>query len=299
MTYSFDKIEDVQVGVYTMPTSDPESDGTLKWEATTMVVVEVRADSVTGMGYTYSHGAAAQIIEDVLSPCLLGESAMDVGRLWLHMMQSLRNLGHVGLGAAAISAVDVALWDLKARRLDVPLVHLMGALRTRVPVYGSGGFTSYDDDQLSRQLGGWVEQGISRVKIKIGRHPDDDERRVALAREVIGEKTELFVDANGALDRKEALLMASRLQHYGVSWFEEPVSSDDLDGLRMLRDRAPSGMEITAGEYGWDIFSFRRLLEAGAVDVVQADATRCGGYTGFLQVANLCWAHNVPLSAHT
>ena len=110
---------------------------------------------------------------------------------------------------------------------------------------------------------------------------------------------ELYLDANGAYTRKQALRQAESFADFDVRWFEEPVSSDDLQGLRLVRDRAPALMDIAAGEYGYDMFYFRRMLAAGAVDVQQADITRCGGVTGFLQVAALCEAHNLPLSGHT
>jgi L-alanine-DL-glutamate epimerase-like enolase superfamily enzyme len=198
----------------------------------------------------------------------------------------------------AISAVDIALWDLKARLLDVSLVTLLGRARDRVDIYGSGGFTSYDDHELVTQLAGWVEQGIGRVKIKVGRDPVHDVARVRVARGAIGDTTELFVDANGAYARKQALGFADAFSDLGVTWFEEPVSSDDLEGLRLLRDRAPAPLEIAAGEYGYEPFYFERMLTAGAVDVLQADATRCGGVTGFLRVAALADAHGLPMSSH-
>lgn len=199
----------------------------------------------------------------------------------------------------AVSAVDIALWDLKARLLNIPLVMLLGAVRESVPIYGSGGFTSYSNDQLESQLRGWVDEGITRVKMKVGRDATADVRRVKVARAAIGPTTELFVDANGAYSRKQALEQAKKFCDMNVSWFEEPVSSDDLAGLRLLRDRGPAGMDIAAGEYGYDAGYFRRMLTAGAVDVLQADATRCGGITGFLQAVALSQAHHVPLSAHT
>jgi L-alanine-DL-glutamate epimerase-like enolase superfamily enzyme len=199
----------------------------------------------------------------------------------------------------AIAAVDAALWDLKARLLHLPLVKLLGAVRDAVPVYGSGGFTSYSVDRLQRQLAGWVDRGIRAVKMKVGRTPADDDLRVRLAREAIGAAAELFVDANGAYTAKQALTHAEAFAGARVTWFEEPVSSDDLEGLRFVRQRAPAGMEIAAGEYGCDVYDFRRMAGAGAVDVLQADATRCGGVTGFLQAGTLCDAFNLPLSSHT
>ena len=293
------KIERVDVSAYRIPTDFPESDGTLEWTDTTLVLVEPWGGSNRGLGYTFADRATAQLIKDKLSRVITGADVMGVQACWLDMVRSIRNLGRPGIASMAISAVDVALWDLKARLLNVSLVTLFGKIRNQVPVYGSGGFTSYSVKQLQAQLAGWIEDGIQQVKMKIGRNPSQDLERVAAARAAIGKEAELFVDANGAYDRKEALSKASLLGELDVSWFEEPVSSDDLDGLRLVRDRAPVCMDIAAGEYGYDLFYFRRMLEAGAVDILQADATRCGGFTGFLSVASLCQARSMRLSAHT
>jgi len=227
-----------------------------------------------------------------------GRNALDVPGCWEVMVHAIRNLGRPGIASMAISAVDVALWDLKGRLLDVALVTLLGAVRDAAPVYGSGGFTSYSLDQLQAQLGGWVEQGIPRVKMKIGTHPADDLGRVRAAREAIGPAAQLYVDANGAYSRKQALAQAEAFSEYGVVWFEEPVSSDDLEGLHLIRDRAPAGMDIAAGEYGYDLWYFRRMLDAGAVDVLQADGSRCAGITGFLRAAALTESRSMKLSAH-
>jgi L-alanine-DL-glutamate epimerase-like enolase superfamily enzyme len=228
-----------------------------------------------------------------------GRNAMSPAASWNAMVARTRNLGRPGIVSMAISAVDIALWDLKARLLDLPLVTLLGGMRDSVPVYGSVSFTSYSEKQLQDQLAEWVEQGITRVKMKIGRDARSDVGRVVAARDAIGSEAELFVDANGAYSRKQALAQAKQFAELNVTWFEEPVSSADLAGLRLLRDRAPAGLEIAAGEYGYDSGYFHRMVAAGAVDVLQADATRCGGITGFLQAAALCDAYHLPLSAHT
>ncbi|QOR38318.1 mandelate racemase [Billgrantia diversa] len=292
-------IEALEVSVYEIPTDAPESDGTLQWDSTTLVLVELRAGGQHGLGYTYGHRACATLIHDKLAGLVEGHDALAVRGGWLKMVDAIRNLGRPGISSMAIAAIDVAMWDLKARLLDVPLARLLGAVRPSVPVYGSGGFTSYSSERLQAQLGGWVEAGIRRVKMKIGRQPECDLERIRLAREAIGPATELYVDANGAYARKQALAMAEAFNIHEVSWYEEPVSSDDLAGLRMLRDRVPGGMEVSSGEYGYDLPYFRRMLEAGAVDVLQADLTRCAGITGFLDVAALCEAHQLPLSSHT
>ena len=292
-------IDRIEVRSFTIPTDFPESDGTLEWDRTTIVLVQVSGGGKQGLGYTYADTAAATLIHDTLVPSIKDMDAMTPAACYAVMWRRLRNLGRPGICSMAISAVDCALWDLKARLLGLPLVTLLGQVREAAPVYGSGGFTSYSDRQLAKQMSGWVSQGIPRVKMKIGRDAERDLDRVRVARHAIGAKAELYVDANGAYSRKQAVAQAERFAGFGVFWFEEPVSSDDLEGLRFIRDRAPSIMDIAAGEYGYDIFYFRNMLSAGAVDVQQADITRCGGVTGFLQVAALCQAYNVPLSGHT
>jgi len=293
------RVEKLTVSAFVVPTDSPESDGTLAWDKTTLVVVELFGGGIRSLGYTYADTATAKLIQDLIAPVILGRDAMAVPAAWAAMVHAIRNLGRPGIVSMAIAAVDAALWDLKARLLDLPLVTLLGAVREGVPVYGSGGFTSYSLDQLQKQFADWVHEGISRVKMKVGTNPSQDLHRVRAAREAIGPSAELFVDANGAYSRKQALDFAESFHgDSNVSWFEEPVPSHDLEGLRFLRDRAPAGMDITAGEYGYDQIYFRRMLEAGAVDVLQADASRCAGITGFLQAAVLCEANAVPLSAH-
>ncbi|MDQ6944192.1 MAG: mandelate racemase [Candidatus Eremiobacteraeota bacterium] len=292
-------IDDLRVSAYQVPTDAPnESDGTLVWDATTLVLVEARGGGVTGIGYTYADVATARLIHETLAGIVQGMDVMANGRIWLALVAGVRNLGRSGIASMAISAVDVALWDLKARLLDVPLLTLLGAVRDAVPVYGSGGFTSYPIDRLREQLSGWVEMGVPRVKMKIGRDPAGDIVRIAAARASIGDDAELFVDANGAYGRKQALAQAERFAESRVSWYEEPVYHLDLEGLRLCRDRAPAGMEISIGEYGYDPIGFAGILAAHAVDVLQADASRCEGITGLLVVDGLCEATATPLSTH-
>jgi L-alanine-DL-glutamate epimerase-like enolase superfamily enzyme len=293
-------IDEVSARAYTIPAYAPEADGTLSWEQTTIVVARARSAGQVGLGYSYTAAPAAALIEGVLAGAVTGCDAMSPQAAWESMRAAVRNIGYPGLAACAISAVDSALWDLKARLLDVSLSTLLGAVREQVPVYGSGGFTSYTDAQLARQLAGWVREGIDAVKMKVGSEPERDTERVRRAREAIGSGAELYVDANGAYERKQAVRLAELFcEESGVTWFEEPVSSDDLEGLRMLRDRVPAPMRIAAGEYGYEPAYFQRMLAAGAVDVLQADVTRCGGITQMLQVGALCAAAAIPMSAHT
>jgi L-alanine-DL-glutamate epimerase-like enolase superfamily enzyme len=291
-------VDRVEAFARTIPTDAPESDGTFEWNSTTIVIVQAHAGGHTGLGYTYTHDAAVRLIEDQLAPAVRGVLVeTDIARAWHEMGDLLRNIGRPGLGFMALSAVDIALWDLKARALGQPLVDVLGGVRDEAAVYGSGGFTSYSLERLAEQLAGWVEQGIPRVKIKLGRSPEDDPARLDAARVAIGDDTALFVDANGAFDRDDAVEWAKRYaEEWNVSWFEEPVSSADLAGLRYVRERAP--MDIAAGEYGFVPADFRNLLDAGAVDCLQIDATRCGGYTGFLHAAGLAEQYGLEISAH-
>jgi len=298
MTVSGARIDDLSVFAYTVPMEEPESDGTLEWDSTTCVVVEARGGGHTGLGYTYGDVSIATMVESKLASTVQGTDAMRPPQAWQAMQLALRNAGRPGVGAMAISAVDTALWDLKARLLDIPLADALPRCREEVPVYGSGGFTSYTDERLGEQLRTWVEMDIPRVKMKVGRDPDADLDRVRAARAAIGDGVELMVDANGAYTRKQALEWAQRFAAEGIDYLEEPVTSEDLEGLHLLRDRGPAGLSIAAGEYSWNPFYSRGLLEAGAVDILQADVTRVGGITGMLGVDGLCAAHQVPFSAH-
>lgn len=295
------RIDSVEVSAYTVPTDAPEGDGTLTWDSTTMVLVTARSGDVEGIGWTYGPTACATMVRDKLAGLVTGRNAMDVGGSFTAMVKAVRNAGRPGVAGYAISAVDVALWDLKARLLHLPLHHLLGAVRTSVPVYGSGGFTTYNERQLRHQLGHWaLEQRIPRVKIKIGEswgtNPGRDLDRMRQARTVIGDDTELFVDANGGYTRKQAIRVMTAATDLGVRWFEEPVSSDDLDGLREVRDAVSA--DVTAGEYGYDLYYFRRMCAAGAVDCLQADVSRCGGVTEWMRVAAVAASFGLQVSGH-
>jgi L-alanine-DL-glutamate epimerase-like enolase superfamily enzyme len=297
----FPAVDGVTAAVYEIPTEQPEADGTLAWSKTTLVVAHVSAGGRTGLGYTYAGSACKPLIEGELAAAVTGRSVLDTGAAWQSMVRAVRNLGRPGLVSYAISAVDTALWDLKATLLNVSVSRLLGAVRDEVPVYGSGGFTTYDERAARAQLERWTgELGIPRVKIKIGEswgnEPGRDLARITFAREVIGPDAELYVDANGGYTRKQAVRMALTMADQDVTWFEEPVSSDDLDGLREVRDQVTP--DVTAGEYGYDLVYFARMVDAAAVDCLQADVTRCGGFTEWQRAAAVAAARGLQVSGH-
>jgi L-alanine-DL-glutamate epimerase-like enolase superfamily enzyme len=291
-------VQRIHARAFKIPTDKPEADGTMTWDSTTLIVVQVSGGGMAGLGYTYSGASIVDLIKDKLSKVVEGLDALNPQHAWQLMQHEVRNLGREGLVATAISAVDAALYDLKARLLNLPLATMLGSYRDSVVIYGSGGFTSYSDDELETQLAGWVSQaGCDFVKMKIGSHPEDDPRRVERAKRAIGE-AHLFVDANGAYDVRQAINLARLFADHDVVWFEEPVSSDDLEGLAAVRNRIPGAIEVAAGEYAYTVEYVRRMLESHAVDVQQADITRCGGITAFLQIAALCEAFQIDLSGH-
>jgi L-alanine-DL-glutamate epimerase-like enolase superfamily enzyme len=292
------KITDVRVAVYEFPTPEPEADGTLEWAATTAVTAEVTAGDVTGLGWTYSDAAAATLIRGKLAGAITGADPDDITNCFAAMRRAGRNLGGKGLVMQAISAVDIALWDLKARAHGLSLGALLGAVRERVAVYGSGGFTTMSDDQLREQVAGWRDLGCTAMKIKIaeswGQRVERDLHRIRLLRELAGAGVEIMVDANGGYSRGQAGRVGAALDELGVTWYEEPVSSDDVQGLRIVRDA--TRCDVTAGEYASDGYDAETLCTA--VDCLQLDATRCGGYTGFLRGAAVAAAHNLEVSGH-
>src|SRR5688572_21687319 len=296
------KIERLEISIYRIPTDRPEADGTFHWDSTTLVLVETIADSgLRGLGFSYTAAAAGELIQDRLVEAVIGRPVEHIGAAWEAMVRAVRNVGLPGVAATAISAVDVSLWDLRARAAGLPLFQLLGVYRESVPVYGSGGFTSYSESELVEQLTGWVGQGISRVKMKVGKDlgakQEEDLARVGAVHRAIGPDVELFVDANGAYTPRQAIEIASRFNELGVTYFEEPVPFDHVDQLAFIRQQSP--IAIASGEYGYNADDFRDVLEARAVDILQADATRCLGITGCLQAAALAYSYGVPFSTHT
>lgn len=294
-------MQSVTASTYVVPTEQPEADGTLAWDSTTVVLVEAVAGDMSGLGWTYSSRACQAVIDDLLTEIVVGRDVEDVPGSWSAMVAAIRNLGRPGIASAAIAAVDTALWDLKAKQHEVALCTLLGQVRECVPVYGSGGFTTYDAPTLRQQVESWTgELGISRVKIKIGEsrcsEVSRDLDRVRQVCTLVPPETEVFVDANGGYSRKQAIRVGRYLDELGVTWFEEPVSSDDLAGLRLVRDALDC--DVTAGEYGSDLTYFERMLGAGAVDCLQADVTRTAGITEWQRIAALAQAAGVELSAH-
>ena len=176
------KVERLEVSAYTVPTEKPEADGTLSWSETTLVLVQISAGGACGTGYSFADIAIGTLIDHHIKREVIGRNALNIPEIRTGMMRRIRNLGRPGICSMAISAVDNALWDLKARLLNLCVADLLGRAHTSIPAYGSGGFTSYSGDQLKRELGDWLAQGLTSVKMKIGTDTAADVARVRLAR---------------------------------------------------------------------------------------------------------------------
>jgi L-alanine-DL-glutamate epimerase-like enolase superfamily enzyme len=292
-------IESGKISAFRIPTDQPESDGTAKWDSTTVVVIELTAGDVIGLGFSYANAAAAHAAQELTEKIILGRDPFDIPSLHSALDIEVRNWGRPGLVSTAISGIDICLWDLKSRLVKRPLLDLLGKMRDEVAAYGSGGFTSYTEEQLVNQLTCWADEGLRFVKMKIGREPDKDVGRVSAVQKALNGRAQLYVDANGGYKRKQALQKSQQFADLGVTWFEEPVTSDDRIGLHMMVEHAPPAMNIAAGEYCYVLDDARLLIEAQAVDVLQADVTRCGGITNFLKIGHICETYHLPLSAHT
>lgn len=223
-------IDDVRARAYRVPTDRPEADGTYAWTATTIVVVEIDAAGVTGLGYTYSDASAATLATSLIAGVLRHRPLVDIPAAVDAMWRAVRNVGRAGIAATAISALDTALWDAKAKLAGVPLAMLLGRARERVPVYGSGGFTTYDDATLAAQLDGWRSDGVHACKVKIGTDDARDPSRVRLARAALGPDVDLFVDANGAYAPRTALAFADAAADCAIRWFRSRSAATTSTG---------------------------------------------------------------------
>jgi len=268
----------------------------------------VHTDSgLPGYGYTGTHGhlATDRLIRDCMAhafaPLLLGEDPGDGGRLWqkLYHEPSIRWVGRTGIVQMALSALDVALWDLRAKAAGAPLWRLLGGNgRKRLEAYNTdGGWLNWTRQQLVDCARAAVEEGFRGIKLKVGSpDPLDDLDRIAAVREAIGPRVKLMIDANGRWDLPTATRFARRLDGYDVFWLEEPLWFDDVAGHAALARAI--GTPIALGEQQYSLDAMRQFIAAGAVHYVQPDATRLGGVTAWLQAADLATAHRLPVVAH-
>lgn len=263
--------------------------------------VHVRTDEgVEGLGQCAGLTATRSLIEDALADVLLGAHPFHIEKLWHDLFWKVRGYGRKGLAFQAISALDIALWDLKAKALGLPLYQLLGPYTESVPVYASGGWTNFSLEELIEEQVGYAARGFKAIKLKVGKDfgqsEGEDLARLAAVREAVGEEVEIYVDANNGYTAKQAIRMAGRFEEYNIGWFEEPVLADDIPGLAAVA--AATMTPVATGEHEYTKFGFRDLLMANAADIVQPDVGRVGGVTEWLKIAHMAHAFNRPVAPH-
>lgn len=284
--------------------------GLNKTTSLSLCLTEVETDDgLVGHGMTAitEEEVIASIVREVAGPALIGEDPMATERLWEKLYWLLSPRGQTGYASHAIAALDIALWDLKAQALKQPLWRLLGGARQRVPVYATFGFGFFERDELAAAAKLWVEQGFKRLKMTVGGHAlarrdeprsideviAEDVRRVAAVRDAVGPDVKLYVDANCGLDLFHATELAQRIEPYGISFFEEPLTQNDVRQMAQLRSR--TRIPLACGQNEGLAFRFRDLLVGQAADVLQPNVTISGGYTQCLKIAGMAQAFNVPI----
>lgn len=271
-----------------------------------MVLVEIRTDEgVVGVGSPsgpYDLLVLKRIVEDVLGPHLVGKDPSAIPHLWHQMFHGevSRNLGHRSVGIAALSGVDIALWDLRGRQTDRPLYELLGGRYhlEGIRTYASSIYWDLTPEQAADAVQERVEQGFSAAKLKVGRAPRKDAANLRAMRERVGADVAILVDANQSLDRHGALALLRTLDEVGCYWFEEPLSIDDIEGHRLLRDRG-TPVRIATGENLYTRSSFYDYVRGDAIDVLQADVSRAGGITEVRGIAETAASAHLEWNPHT
>ncbi|MBC2666735.1 mandelate racemase/muconate lactonizing enzyme family protein [Novosphingobium flavum] len=297
-------IKDVQVHLVSTPIAAGFADATRKVETIGFLVVRILTDQgLEGIGITYHEvggEATAELIRRNMTPKLIGRDPFDTEVIWNEFFHYLRGVARKGLMYCALSAIDIALWDLKGKITGLPIYKLLGGGRTAVPVYASGGWTSYSDDELVAEMQAMVARGYNTVKFKVGydggRNLRRDAERVRKVREAVGPDVTLMVDANNSFDAASAVQLANRIREYDIALFEEPVFADDMPGL--ARFRKGTDIPLGTGEHEYLKFGVRDLLLNEAADIVQVDAARAGGYTEMIKCAALTQAWNLKFAPH-
>jgi D-arabinonate dehydratase len=297
------KITEVKTTVVSIPHLGGFQDATIRHptQGMSQCFVQIRTDEgLEGLGVGGGAMSAKVLIESSLKPLLIGQDPLAIEKLWDDMFWQVRGVGRKGIAFCAISAVDTALWDLKAKFFNVPLYKLLGAYTDTVPIYGSGGWTHFNLDELLAEQTGYVEQGMKSVKMKVGkdfgRSEREDIERLAAVRAAVGDDIEVLIDANNGYYAKQAIRMAREFEPYHVGWFEEPVLADDIDCLAAVA--AAIDIPVATGEHEYTKFGFRDLIARGGADIVQPDIGRVGGVTEWLKVAHLAHAFNLPVAPH-
>ncbi len=298
------KVTRVSAEVYAKPHDPPITNGKYTYTHSKNVVVRIQTDEgiegvgiCGGLGLPSGRDVLVTVVEN-MSEAVIGEDPFNVERIWDRLYQP-KIFGRKGLTTRALSAIDIALWDVIARAVGQPLYRLLGGYTDEVRAYIAGGYYAEGKGipELRDEMLGYVEQGATAVKMKIGAVSlREDERRVAAVRDAIGDEVDLLVDANNAYVTADAVRMARILESYDAFWFEEPVSPDNMRGSAAVANS--SSVPVAAGENEYTRWGFRELFESDAVRIANPDAMVLGGITEYRRIAALASAHEIPIAPH-
>jgi L-alanine-DL-glutamate epimerase-like enolase superfamily enzyme len=294
------KIASVESFVLRIPTRKPIS---LDLPEHSLVVAEIRTDQgITGLGYSLAFGGggdrAIQVyLETRLAPLLLGQDPLFVERLWQRMFRADRGIKRQGIAGYAVSALDIALWDITGKAAGLPLSKLWGAVTDRVPAYGSGGWGSYSVEDLIAEATRYADAGCRYYKMKI-HHPDPrvNRQRVEAVKQALGDRVRLMVDVNQRLDVMGNIRQADLLSDLDLVWYEEPVLADDIAGCAEVA--AAIAIPVATGENNYTRYEFRQIIERRAARYLMPDVCRANGFSESLRIARLAEAHAVLVSPH-
>ncbi len=298
------RIEDIAVDLVSMPVPRGIADATRRVTSVGLAVVRVATDQgVSGIGVTYHEfggEAVKELILKGIAPNLIGRDPFETESLWYEAFHYMRGVGRKGLAYCAYSAVDIALWDIKGKLLQLPLFRLLGGRREKLPIYASGGWTSYSVEELLQEASEMLQLGYRSIKVKVGvnggRDAREDIRRIRALRDFVGEAVEIMVDANNVWQSSTAVTAAWGLQELGIKFLEEPVCADDIPGLAQFKAKSP--IPVATGEHEYTKYGARDLLIHQAVDILQCDVTRCGGITELMKIIGMAQAWNIAVAPH-
>ncbi len=262
-------------------------------------------EGIQGLGEAFYYGGPAKIVANLISdgyaPLLIGKDPFDNGVIWDFLYNWTRDQGMKGLPISALSAIDIALWDIKGKALGLPVYKLLGGpYRNKAHVYATGLYEPQNvpsiEDALVEEALGYKKDGFFAMKLKVGYGIEKDMRYVKAVREAIGNDIVLMVDANHAYNAAEAIRLAKKMEKYDVYWFEEPVPPEDIDGYIEVKQK--SNILIAGGEDEFTRYGFRELITRRAVDILQPDLCAAGGFTEMMKITAMASAWNVPVIPH-
>ena len=296
------QITDVKTTWLSLPLSSNLADSThvldrIEWILVDVVTDEGHTGHAHMLTFDYGPELLKGIVDTELKDLVVGQNPLLIEKIRGDCLKQVEYIGHSGVAAWGVAAIDIALWDILGKHLNSPVAFLLGACRDSVPIYGSGGWLSYSMDQLLEEVTSYARRGFKGVKMKVGSgNMKQDVERVKAVRKAIGDDLIMMVDANQGWNTHEARQFYRQVQDCNIFWFEEPIPKDDWDGYANLANALD--IPLATGEREYSLSNFREMLTRRAASVIQPDALRIGGITQWMKLARLCEAFGVRVASH-